>query len=86
MVSIITPNYNGEKFLENYFQSLEKTKENIREIIIIDNASTDNSINIIEKYQTKLNIKLIKNTKNLGFAKATNQGIEQAKSNLLLSF
>ncbi|MDR3063576.1 MAG: glycosyltransferase, partial [Methanobrevibacter sp.] len=81
-VSVITPNYNGEKFLESFFTSLKIEKEFIEEIILIDNGSHDNSIELIQKIASSsdLNIKLIKNTKNLGFSKAVNQGIEIAKS------
>ncbi len=83
-VSIITPNYNGEKYLEEYFQSLTPQKQHIDEVIIIDNNSKDNSKQIIQKYQEKLNIQLIENNTNTGFAKACNQGIQKAKNEYLL--
>ena len=87
-VSIITPNYNGENFLNIYFESLISQNKHIREVIIVDNGSTDNSVNIIKDYQKNLDyplqIILIQNKKNLGFAKATNQGIKIAQSELLL--
>ena len=50
-VSIITPNYNGEDFLDIYFKSLFNERDYIKEIIIVDNGSTDNSTDIIKKYQ-----------------------------------
>ena len=87
-VSIITPNYNGENFLNIYFESLISQNKHIREVIIVDNGSTDNSVNIIKDYQKNLDyplqIILIQNKENLGFAKATNQGIKIAQSELLL--
>ena len=83
-VSIITPNYNGEKYLKEYFQSLTIQKQHIDEVIIIDNNSKDNSKQIIQKYQEKLNIQLIENNTNTGFAKACNQGIQKAKNEYLL--
>ena len=87
-VSIITPNFNGENFLNIYFESLISQNKHIREVVIVDNGSTDNSVNIIKDYQKNLDyplqIILIQNKKNLGFAKATNQGIKIAQSELLL--
>lgn len=52
------------------------------EIIVVDNASTDNTISRIQGLKTK--IKLIKNSQNLGFAKANNQGFEKALGNFVL--
>jgi GT2 family glycosyltransferase len=71
-ISIIIPNYNGESFLNRCFESLNQQK-NIQEIIIIDNGSSDNSVNYIKHSYPQFI--LIKNKTNLGFAKAINQGI-----------
>lgn len=88
-VSIITPNYNGLKFLNIYFDSLANQSRFIEEIIIIDNNSQDGSVEFIEEFINSSNytipIKLIKNNENLGFAKAVNQGIEIAKSEFIYS-
>lgn len=76
-ISIVIPNYNGEKIIENCLNSVLKQSFNDFEIIIIDNNSKDGSIKIIEeKYK---NVNLIKNDKNLGFAPAVNQGISVSK-------
>lgn len=77
-VSIVIPNYNGEKILENCLESVLKQSFIDYEIIIIDNYSKDNSVEIIEKKYK--DIKLIKNNKNLGFAAAVNQGISASDS------
>ena len=47
-VSVITPNYNGAKFLDKYFKSLELDSEYIGEVIIVDNGSSDSSLDYIE--------------------------------------
>lgn len=75
--SVVTPNYNGEKFLKTYFDSLNNNKESIGEVILVDNGSNDGSIEFIENYSKNLDfpVIIIRNTKNLGFAKAVNQGI-----------
>ena len=46
-VSIVTPNYNGYRFLEVYFKSLSPHKEYIEDIVIVDNGSSDESIDYI---------------------------------------
>ncbi|MCK9152244.1 glycosyltransferase family 2 protein [Methanobacterium alcaliphilum] len=79
-VSVIIPNYNGLNYLKKLFSSLE-TQEYIEEIIIVDNGSSDGSIDFIhEKYPHYV---LIENEKNLGFAAAINQGIEVSKGDYL---
>ncbi|MDP1552877.1 MAG: glycosyltransferase family 2 protein [Methanobacteriaceae archaeon] len=79
---IITPNYNGEKFLEKYFDSLfNQTYSNFR-IIFVDNSPNNNSIDYInQNYYNEVKsdkIKIIKNPENYGFAKANNQGINES--------
>ena len=75
-VSVVTPNYNGLKFLNNYFETLLIQSRFIEEIILIDNNSTDGSIEFIEEFMRSSNypidIVLIKNDENLGFAPAVN--------------
>ena len=51
-VSVVTPNYNGLKFLNNYFETLLIQSRFIEEIILIDNNSTDGSIEFIEEFMT----------------------------------
>lgn len=78
LVSIIIPVYNAEKFLPYTINSaLNQTYKNF-EIILINDCSNDNSINIIKKYKDK-RIKLLNNTKNLKVAKTRNNGIKTAK-------
>lgn len=88
-VSVVTPNYNGLKFLNSYFETLLIQSRFIEEIIIIDNASTDGSVEFIEEFirspNYPIDIILIRNDENLGFAPAVNQGIEIAKSEYVYS-
>lgn len=84
-VSVVTPNYNGEKFLKTFFESLSKDSECIGEVIIIDNGSSDNSLNYIKNNEFDFPVKLIENSKNLGFAPAVNQGIKKAKYEYIFS-
>ena len=84
-VSIITPNYNGEKFLKKYFQSLNNDSDYIGEVIIIDNGSYDSSVSYIKNNTFNFPVKIIENNENLGFAHAINQGIEKAEYNYIFS-
>ena len=82
-LSIIIVNYNVKEFLQNLLHSIEKASLNIsHEIIIVDNASDDGSVELIrDKFPS---VKLIANTENLGFGKANNQALEIAKGKYLL--
>jgi GT2 family glycosyltransferase len=78
LISINILTYNGEKWIEKCIKSvLEQTYPNI-EILVIDNASTDNTL---EKIQ---NIKIIKNEKNLGFSAGHNIGIRESKGEYVI--
>jgi GT2 family glycosyltransferase len=79
-ISIVIVNYNGAAYLENCINSIFQSQFNQDEIeiIIIDNASVDKSIELLEStYNNK--ITLIKNTENKGFSTANNQGFKLAK-------
>lgn len=78
-VSVIIINYNTLELTKNTINSvIEKTKGLEYEIILVDNASTDGSIDFFEK-EYKNKIVFIKNNENLGFGKANNKGVEIAK-------
>jgi len=76
-VSVIIPTYNREKFLERAINSVLSQSLKDYEIIIIDDASTDNTSNIVKSEYPKL--KLITLKQNKGAAVARNEGIKKAK-------
>jgi glycosyltransferase involved in cell wall biosynthesis len=80
LVSVITPSYNSSKYISQTIDSvLSQTYQNW-EMIIVDDASPDNSNDIIEDYCKKdSRIKLIKLEKNSGPAVARNRAIQEAK-------
>ncbi len=81
-ISIIILNWNGQKWLKACFASIYKqTKKNF-EIILADNHSTDNSIEYTKENWPK--IKIIKFSKNLGFAKGNNLAAKKARGEFLL--
>jgi glycosyltransferase involved in cell wall biosynthesis len=78
-VSIITPVYNSESFIEETIKSVVNQTYTNWELILIDDSSIDNSISIINSYREEYsNIKLLKNKSNQGAAVSRNKGIEIA--------
>lgn len=88
-ISVIILSWNTKKLLKDCLQSLYTQDPNPHtlETIVVDNGSTDGSPEMVRKFRSqisKLKIKLIKNKKNLGFAKGNNQGIKVAKGDLIM--
>lgn len=82
-LSIIIVNYNVKEFLQNLLHSIDKAAKEIRhEVIIVDNASDDGSVEFLQKNFPS--IKLIANKTNAGFGKANNQGMEIAGGKYIL--
>ncbi len=77
-VSIIIITWNNIEETELCLESLNKTIDNDVSIIVVDNGSDEDVSYIIDKYP--LNIKLIRNPKNLGYSRAVNQGINESVS------
>ena len=76
-VTVLMPVYNSEKYLKESIDSiLNQTYENF-ELLILDDASTDNSVKIINSYKDD-RIKLFKNEKNKGISYTRNKGVELA--------
>jgi len=87
-ISIIIVSYNTEKITKNCLDSIYNSLKNTNlkyQIIIVDNASTDKSVEMLQKYSQKMNnLSLITNKENVGFGRANNQAVKTAKSNYLL--
>jgi len=83
-LSIIIVSYNTKDFLKGCLTSILSSIEGklSYEIIVVDNASTDGSVESI-KYK---NIKIIANKDNVGFSKANNQGIKISQSSKYILF
>jgi len=82
-LSIIIVNWNTSKLLFQCLESISRSElRSTFEIIVVDNASTDDSISVITTNFPDVHI--ISNDRNLGFAKANNQGIAMAKGRYVL--
>lgn len=80
LVSIIIPNFNKSIYLDDCLKSIIGQTYKNTEIIIVDDNSNDNSVDIIESYKVKYsNIQLIVNAKNSGVSVSRNNGIKRAK-------
>jgi GT2 family glycosyltransferase len=83
-VSILVLNWNGEKVIRKSLGSIRKLTYPRKELIVIDNNSTDSSKEIIRKEFPEF--QLLQNNKNLGFAAGMNEGIKRAKGSLILLY
>ncbi len=81
-ISVIITTYNGEKYIRNCIESVLRNDYELKEIIIVDNGSTDNTLEQIEEYSDK--IKIISTGKNLGFAGGNNIGLEKSAGDILI--
>ena len=79
LVSVIIPNYQCEKWLPLTLDSCLKQKEYVKEIIVVDDFSSDGSWDMLTAYQTKYPelIKIFRN-KNKGGNNARNYGYDQS--------
>lgn len=84
-ISTIIPMRNSETTIIKTLRSLEKQTIKVFEIIIIDNVSTDSSIDLVQNYSKgSNNIKLILNKKNIGVGGSYNKAVNLAKGDLLV--
>lgn len=80
MITIITPNYNCERFIDQTIKSVLAQTYSDWEMIIIDDCSTDNSYQIALEYASKdSRIKVIRNEVNSGAAVSRNNALDIAK-------
>jgi teichuronic acid biosynthesis glycosyltransferase TuaG len=80
LVSIIVPVYNAESFIENTIAYVQAQTYEKWELILVDDCSNDNSVNIIkDKAAFDKRIRLIKLEENIRAAKARNRGIKEAQ-------
>ena len=86
ILSIIILTHNNENCIKLCIDSLIKYIEVKSEVIIVDNNSSDNTLNILYKYKNtnKLDFKIIKNNKNLGVSKGRNIGLKNSSGKYIL--
>ncbi len=81
--SIIILTYNSSKYIKNLIESIyEFNHEKDFEVLVVDNDSSDKTIEIVKKFGSK--VKIIETGANLGFAKGINYGAKKAIGEYLL--
>lgn len=82
-LSVILVNYNDRPHLEDCLLSIRKEEQYVDlEIILVDNASTDGSLALVQK--SFPNVRLIQNRENLGFSRANNKGFAESSGDFVL--
>ena len=84
IVSIIITNFNGKKYLKNCFDSLKENTFSDFELILIDNASSDESVDFVSENYPE--VKIVRLDKNLGLSIASNKAREQASGKYLFFY
>lgn len=84
MVSVVVASYNHQKYLAKRMDSLlSQTYENI-EIIVIDDRSPDNSVDVLRPYTSDSRVRLIEREANGGWVTVSNQGMSIAKGEYII--
>jgi glycosyltransferase involved in cell wall biosynthesis len=82
-LSVVMPVFNAEKYLDQAIQSILKQTYKNFEFIIVNDGSTDGSIDIIKKYQKKDKRIILINNKNTGISAALNEAIKISKGSFI---
>src|SRR5215467_2152228 len=83
LVSVTIVTYNSGRFIKRCLESVLAQRYPHKEIVIIDNASTDGTTDILEQFEDRCRIYY--NQENIGFAAAQNQAIALANSDWVLT-
>jgi glycosyltransferase involved in cell wall biosynthesis len=82
--SVIVPNHNNGKYLDEFLVSILKSTVEPLEVIIVDDGSSDNSNEVLEKYKQIQFLKLISFADNKGLPAALNAALEASKGKYVL--
>jgi GT2 family glycosyltransferase len=84
-VSIVIVNFNGQEFLRQCLHTLFNTKYPNYDIVIVDNASTDGSVDDIESsFGSDSRIKIVRNSENVGHSEGCNIGARMTKGHYIV--
>lgn len=83
-ITVYTPTYNCARYLKKAIDSVLSQTYRDFEFLIINDASCDNTSEILENYKNHPKIKIIKNRKNLGFVRAAIKAIKLAKGEYIM--
>ena len=84
-ISVIVPLYNQGQYLEECLVSISKSDTPPEyEVVVVDDASTDNSLDVATKLQKKFGFRLVNNPNNIGLPATRNVGIENSRGEYIL--
>jgi GT2 family glycosyltransferase len=83
LVSVTIVTYNSGRFIKRCLESVLEQKYPNLEVVIVDNASTDGTVDILEQFQD--NCRIYYNDENIGFAAAQNQAISLSSGEWVLT-
>ncbi|MEO8659759.1 MAG: glycosyltransferase family 2 protein [Bryobacteraceae bacterium] len=83
LVSVTIVTYNSGRFIKRCLESVLAQKGPQKEIIVVDNASTDGTIDILEQFDDR--VRIVYNDENVGFAAAQNQAIRLTSGDWVLT-
>lgn len=83
LVSVTIVTYDSGHFIKRCLESVLAQKYDRKEIIVVDNNSTDGTLDILEQFADRITI--VYNDQNLGFATAQNQAIREARGHWILT-
>lgn len=83
LVSIALATYNGEKYLETFLESVYRQSYPNIELVVVDDCSSDNTLDILEKYEKTNGLRLYKNETNIGFVKNFEKALRYCKGKFI---
>jgi len=79
LISVVMATYNGDKYLEEQIESIYAQTYKNFEVIVVDDVSHDNTIQILERYKQKYGLKYFVNDENIGVTKNFEKAITLCK-------
>src|SRR5207248_5999767 len=83
IVSVTIITYNSGRFIKRCLESVLAQKYSLKEIIVVDNASTDGTVDLLEQFEDHCQI--FYNDDNIGFAAAQNQAIKASSGEWVMT-
>ena len=77
-LSVIVPTYNGEQKIKDALSSVQRQNNAGVEVIVVDDGSTDSTLEVVTEYSDSLNVKIIKRKHNGNWVSNTNYGISNS--------
>ncbi len=84
LVSVVVTSYNHAEYLDERMESLLRQTYKNLEIIVVDDCSSDRSVEVLSKYNTYSHIKIVALEKNGGYANATNIGVSLSQAEYIM--